>query len=83
MAIRELSAQEVQNVSGGTFCLLGGLLSWSTSWFSGLFSCGTKYQQPSTGCNTQPSTGCNTQPSTGCYTPPSNGCYTPPTSGCR
>ena len=29
MAIRELSSQEVQNVSGGTFCLLGGLFSFS------------------------------------------------------
>ena len=45
MAIRELSAKEVQNVSGGTFCLLGGL----TSWFSGLFSC-FSYQKPTYSC---------------------------------
>ncbi len=36
MAIRELSSKEIDNVSGGTFCLFGGLLSWTTSWFSSL-----------------------------------------------
>ena len=77
MAIRELSSQEVQNVSGGTFCLFGGLLSWTTSWFSSLC------QPKTTTCYTQPTSGCNTQPTSGCYTPPSSGCYTQPTYGCK
>lgn len=69
MAIRELSAKEIDNVSGGTFCLFGGLLSWTTSWFSSLC-------QPKTPT-------CYTPPSSGCYTPPSSGCNTKPTYGCK
>jgi len=61
MAIRELSAKEVQNVSGGTFCLLGGL----TSWFSGLFSC-FSYQKPTYSCYQPAPTPCQTTPKYGC-----------------
>ena len=68
MAIRELSSKEIDNVSGGTFCLFGGLLSWTTSWFSSL-------------C--QPKTTCYTPPSSGCYTPPTSGCNPQPTYGCN
>lgn len=37
MAIRELSSQEVQNVSGGTFGLLSGLLSFKLNLLGSLF----------------------------------------------
>ncbi|WP_227815363.1 hypothetical protein [Nitrogeniibacter aestuarii] len=60
MAIRELTTQEVQNVSGGTFCLFGGLLSWKLKLVSSLFSWGsscTPKQEP-TPCNTGCNTGC-------------------------
>ena len=47
MAIRELSSQEVQNVSGGTFCLLGGLLSFKLNLLSSLFkSCSAPAPTP-------------------------------------
>lgn len=54
MAIRELSTQEVQNVSGGTFCLFGGLLSWKLKLVSSLFSWGSscKSKPAPTPCNT-------------------------------
>lgn len=59
MAIRELSSQEVQNVSGGTFGLLGGLLSFKLNLLSSLFgrrsSCYTPAPSP---CQPAPSCGC-------------------------
>lgn len=64
MAIRELSAKEVQNVSGGTFCLIGGLLS-------GLFSC-FSYKKPSNSCQPAP-TPCQPAPSP-CQPKPKCGC---------
>lgn len=39
MAIRELTQHEVQEVSGGTFCLLGGLMSFKMKLIGSLFSC--------------------------------------------
>ena len=70
MAIRELSSQEVQNVSGGTFCLLGGLLSFKLNLLSNLFkSCSTPAPTP---CQPAP-TPCQPAPTT-CYTAPKYGC---------
>ncbi|WP_153162598.1 hypothetical protein [Zoogloea sp. 1C4] len=70
MAIRELSAKEVQNVSGGTFCLLGGLLSFKLNLLSSLFkSCSTPAPTP---CQPAP-TPCQPAPTT-CYTAPKYGC---------
>ena len=57
MAIRELSSQEVQNVSGGTFGLLSGLFSFKLNLLSSLFggrnnSCYTPAPSP---CQPAPS----------------------------
>ena len=57
MAIRELSAKEVQNVSGGTFCLLGGLLSFKLNLLSSLFGRG------SSSCYTPAPSPCQPAPS--------------------
>ena len=66
MAIRELSAKEVQNVSGGTFCLLGGLLSFKLNLLSSLFRFGSS-------CSTPAPAPCQPAPTT-CYTAPKYGC---------
>ena len=58
MAIRELSSQEVQNVSGGTFGLLSGLFSFKLNLLSSLFgsrnNCYTPAPAPSP-CHPAPS----------------------------
>lgn len=58
MAIRELSSQEVQNVSGGTFGLLSGLFSFKLNQLSSFFgrsSCYTPAPAPSP-CQPAPTT---------------------------
>ncbi len=63
MAIRELSSQEVQNVSGGTFCLLTSLFSLFRS------SC---YTPAPVSCAPAPKPTCQPAPKPTCQ--PSNGC---------
>ena len=62
MAIRELSSQEVQNVSGGTFCLLTSLFSLFRS------SCAPA----PVSCQPAPKPTCQPAPKPTCQ--PSNGC---------
>lgn len=55
MAIRELSSQEVQNVSGGTFGLLSGLLSFKLNLLGSLFGRNTCYTPAPSPCQPAPS----------------------------
>ena len=70
MAIRELSSQEVQNVSGGTFCLLTSLFSLFRS------SC---YTPAPVSCAPAPKPSCTPAPSP-CAPAPQFSCQ--PSSGC-
>lgn len=63
MAIRELSSKEVQSVSGGTFCLLGGLFSFKLNLLKSLFSWGGSSCSTSTTCQPAPTT-CQPAPTT-------------------
>jgi len=54
MAIRELSSQEVQNVSGGTFGLLSGLLSFKLNLLGSLFGRNTCYTPATSPCQPAP-----------------------------
>ncbi len=72
MAIRELSSNEVQAVSGGTFCLLGGLFSFKLSLIKSLFSWGSS-------CST--TTTCAPAPTT--CEPALSTCGSTSYSGCR
>mgnify|MGYP000945682048 CR=1 FL=1 len=68
MAIRELSSQEVQNVSGGTFCLLTSLFSLFRSCAPAPVSCAPA----PVSCQPAPKPTCQPAPKPTCQ--PANGC---------